>query len=344
MTLSQEPIPDAIDDRNEPCIHDPVLIGEVRRAGWRRVARGAYVPRAEPSTPLQEAHAWRCLLGDEITFTGLTAAALRGWWLPALPPDVPAFIAIAEDRMRPRRVGLRVARHRSGIPSMPVDGLEVATPAEAILASARVLSLLDLVILGDAALHLGDCTQQDLRLAAAQRRRGSRALRRALPLFDGRSESPGETLLRVLHTSCGIQVQPQFVIRDSDRIVARADLYITGTRRLPEYDGAHHRDPAQYERDRRRERQLGALGWEPPSSGPRCGFSEMPTTRWGGTTCQPGSGASTTCSTLPRIPGSAPPNSVRASVWSSRPISWFAAADTGTDEHLHQLVSCRMCP
>lgn len=265
MTLRPEPIPDAINNRNEPYLHGPVLIGEVRRAGWRRVARGAYVPGAEPSTPWREVHAWRCLLGDEVTFTGLTAAALRGWWLPALPPDAPAFIAIAEDGVRPRRVGLRVARHRSGIPSMPLEGLEVATPAEAILSSARLLSLLDLVILGDSALHLGDCTTQDLRLASTQRRRGSRALRRALPLFDGRSESPGETLLRVLHTSCGIDVQPQFVIRDSERIVARADLCITGTRRLPEYDGAHHRDPAQYERDRRRDRQLGALGWEPYS-------------------------------------------------------------------------------
>lgn len=242
-----------------------VLLGEVRRAGWRRVARGVYVPATEPSTTAQQAHAWRCLLGDGVTFTGLTAAALRGWWLPALPKDVPTFIAISERDVRPRRVGLRVARHRGGIPSVRLDALRVATPTETVLSCARILSLLDLVILVDAALHLGDCTEPDLRHAAGQRRRGARALRAALPLMDGRAESPGETLLRILHTSCGIPVEPQFVLADSDRVIARADLRIIGTRRLPEYDGAYHRTAVQYERDRRREGRLRALGWEPYS-------------------------------------------------------------------------------
>lgn len=251
-------------------VHDPgagesVLIGEVRRAGWRPLARGLHVPATEPSTPGQQAHAWRCLLGDEITFTGLSAAGLRGWWLPELRPDLPAFIAIGEQDLRPRRVGLRVSRHRVRIPSVLLDGLAVATPAETILACARHLSLLDLVILGDSALQRRDCIEQELRRAADQRRRGARLLRKAIPLLDGRSESAGETLLRVLHTTSGVSVEPQFAIKDSEQIVARADLRITGTRRLPEYDGAYHRDPVQYERDRRRDRQLHDLGWEPYS-------------------------------------------------------------------------------
>lgn len=245
--------------------YGPVLIGEVSRAGWRRIARGVYVPANEPSTTGQHAHAWRCLLGDDVTFTSWTAAALRGWWLPAMPIEVPAFIAISERDARPRRVGLRVARHRAGIPSVRLDGLKVATPAETIVACARYLSLLDLVILGDSALHLGDCSLDELRVAAGQRRRGARPLRAALPLLDARSESPGETMLRLLHTSCAVPVEPQFVVKDEDRIVARADLRIAGTRRLPEYDGAYHRAPAQYERDRKRDGRLRALGWDPYS-------------------------------------------------------------------------------
>lgn len=93
-----------------------VLIGEVRWAGWRGLARGVHVPESEPSTPGQQAHAWRCLLGEGITFTGLTAAALRGWWLPAIPAKLPAFIAIREQDLRPRRVGVQVSRHRSPMP------------------------------------------------------------------------------------------------------------------------------------------------------------------------------------------------------------------------------------
>lgn len=72
-------------------------------------------------------------------------------------------------------------------------------------------------------------------------------------------------MLRLLHISCAIRVEPQFVIKKNDRTLARADLRIVGTRRLPEYDGAYHRDPAQYERDRRRDGRLRALGWEPYS-------------------------------------------------------------------------------
>ena len=113
------------------------------------------------STVAQRTHAWRCLLGDGLVVTGLTAAAIRRWWLPALPLEVPVFIAISEDDPRPRRVGLRVARHRASIPTTRLDGLDVATPAETMLASARHLSLLDLIILGDSALHSGDCTEQD---------------------------------------------------------------------------------------------------------------------------------------------------------------------------------------
>lgn len=40
---------------------------------------------------------------------------------------------------------------------------------------------------------------------------------------------------------------------------------IAGTRLLVEYDGAHHRDARQYERDRARARQMQALGWVPYS-------------------------------------------------------------------------------
>lgn len=265
MHSTRQPCDDGSRDTPISVANGAVLVGEIRRAGWRPVARGLYLPESEMSTVAQRTHAWRCLLGDGLVVTGLTAAAIRRWWLPALPLEVPVFIAISEDDPRPRRVGLRVARHRASIPTTRLDGLDVAIPAETMLASARHLSLLDLIILGDSALHSGDCTEQDLRAAAGQRRRGARALRRALPFLDSRSESSGETLLRLLHISCAIRVEPQFVIKKNDRTLARADLRIVGTRRLPEYDGAYHRDPAQYERDRRRDGRLRALGWEPYS-------------------------------------------------------------------------------
>lgn len=157
---------------------------------------------------------------------------------------------------------------RHGPPLMAVQfrGLSVATPADTVLECARDLALLDLVVLVDSALHCGDCTVDALAELARQSKRGAPRLRHALALADHRSESAGESLLRVLHVVCGVPVEPQLVIQDDEGyVVARADLRIEGTPRLPEYDGAQHRDAGQYERDRARDRRLRTLGWDPYS-------------------------------------------------------------------------------
>jgi very-short-patch-repair endonuclease len=80
--------------------------------------------------------------------------------------------------------------------------------------------------------------------------------------MDGRSESPWESLLRVLHRTCGVSVVPQHTVRDSSgRFVARGDLWLLGSRMLHEYDGAGHRDPVTHRDDLRRDRALLAAGW-----------------------------------------------------------------------------------
>ncbi|MBA3367951.1 MAG: DUF559 domain-containing protein [Geodermatophilaceae bacterium] len=211
---------------------------------------------------IAELRAWSLLVPPGAAFTHLTAAALRGWWLPPLPRDLPVFLAVPDAGWRPRRSGLHVTRHTSDIPYGWIDGLPISEPAEILLATARHLGLLDLVILCDSALHVGDVTLDELARAAAKRRRGAPVLRRALSMLDGRSESPWETLLRLLHTTCEVPVDVQAPILDEHgQLGARADLRIVGTRRLVEYDGAHHRDARQYERDRARDRWLQALGW-----------------------------------------------------------------------------------
>jgi very-short-patch-repair endonuclease len=66
----------------------------------------------------------------------------------------------------------------------------------------------------------------------------------------------------VLHVTCGIDVVPQHPVIDADgRQVARADLWLVGSRVLHEYDGAVHRDPAAHARDLRRDRALLTAGW-----------------------------------------------------------------------------------
>jgi hypothetical protein len=107
----------------------------------------------------------------------------------------------------------------------------------------RDLGILDVVIMADSALCTGDVTVTELKITASQRRRGAPRLRKVILLLDPRSESAWESLLRVLHRAANIPVEPQHEILDeSGRLLARADLWSKGTRRIHEHDGAVHRE------------------------------------------------------------------------------------------------------
>jgi hypothetical protein len=92
------------------------------------------------------------------------------------------------------------------------------------------LGVLDLALMGDSALRLGHCTIDELAEAAAPRRRGAPMLRRIIGFLDQRSESPWESVMRILHQAAEIPVEPQHVVLDHwGRFVARGDLRIVGT-------------------------------------------------------------------------------------------------------------------
>ncbi len=238
----------------------PAVRGHLRRRSWSRVSHGLYLPPG-PTDLRAEIAAWQLVLPLTAAFTSLTAAQLRGWWTPA-PVAHPVFAALGVSDPRPRRGGLHVCRHPEPPAHQLVGGLRVATPGETLLAAARDLGTLDLVVLGDSALRLRHCTVVDLWEAAARRRRGAPLLRRVIPLLDARSESPWESVMRVLHRAAGIDVEPQYVVLDaSGRFLARADLWLTGTDRLHEYDGDAHRTPEGHAQDLARERGLSANGW-----------------------------------------------------------------------------------
>ena len=237
------------------------LRGQARRQGWERLSHGLHLPAGIHSTT-ELLHAWSLVLPPGSAFTHLTAARLRGWWLPA-EVEHPVFAATWDTTTCVQRAGLRVTRHREPLPVVPHRELRVTSAPETLLAMARDLSLLDLVILGDSALHLGHCTPEDLQRGAASRRWGAPRLRLALPLLDGRSESAWESVLRMLHRAADVPVEPQHEVRDeSGRTVGYGDLWIIGTRRLHEYDGEGHREKGQYHSDRRRERRLVELEWQ----------------------------------------------------------------------------------
>ncbi len=157
--------------------------GRVRRRAWRRVSHGLHLPSPGcsqnshpqaasavldryrqrtsslyPAVPngvrdIAELRAWSLLVPLGAAFAHLTAAALRGWWLPPLPRDLPVFLAVPDAGWRPRRSGLHVTRHTSDI---PYGGSSACRSANAPRSCSPppAIGLLDLVILCDSAVLL----------------------------------------------------------------------------------------------------------------------------------------------------------------------------------------------
>ncbi|WP_336923739.1 DUF559 domain-containing protein [Aquipuribacter sp. SD81] len=121
------------------------------------------------------------------------------------------------------------------------------------------------MVVGDATLARWPATAERLRTAVAggRGRRGVRTARRALPLLDGRAESPPESVLRLLVHEAGLpRPVPQLVVTGPDgRAVARVDLGWPDQRVAVEYDGRHHMEAGQWQRDLRRRERLEELGW-----------------------------------------------------------------------------------
>lgn len=207
-------------------------------------------------------HAWQLLMTDSGCFTGLTSALVRRWWLPPLPAAMPVFMAMGLDDPRPMRRGVMTSRHTREIGFDEIGGLRCAVVPETLLACARLLSLLDMVVLVDGVLHTAAATRKDIEEVIRPRRPGARRLADALALADERSESPYETLLRLLHVWCDIDVVPQHEIVDADGVlVARVDLWVCGTRAAHEFDGDEHEEAPRRVKDRRRDRKLDKAGY-----------------------------------------------------------------------------------
>lgn len=207
-------------------------------------------------------HAWQLLMTSSGCFTSLTSAQVRDWWLPPIPGGMPVFMAMGLDDPRPIRRGVLTSRHTREIAFEVIDGLRCASAPETLLACSRWLCLIDVVVLVDCVLHLQLATRDEIKEVLGPRRPGSRRLQQALELADERSESVYETLLRLLHVWCEIAVVPQFEVVDDDGVVvAKADLWLWGTKAIHEYDGDEHEKAPRRVKDRRRDRKVEKAGF-----------------------------------------------------------------------------------
>lgn len=246
--------------------YDEPIRGHVRQVGFGRVTHGVFRRNVDGLSADEEferdLRAWLLVLPDGAVFTHVTGARLLGWRLPTLPEMVPVFAAVHGGDRRTRRPGLICSRlvvtneephaRRRNEVGVPVDSAE-----EILLRCARDLGHLDLVVMLDSALERGDIDIECLERLLASRRPGVRALSAAWAAADPRSESGGETVLRIFHQVMRVAVEPQVdLFDDADQFVGRADLLVTGTTNIHEYDGAGHRDRQQHRADLKRERRL----------------------------------------------------------------------------------------
>ena len=155
-------------------------------------------------------------------------------------------------------------RNLTGDEVTVVDGLQVTTPLRTTWDLGRV-RWPDQSISGvDAMLRLGVFTPEEFLdgIERFRRMRWITTLRAIGPLADGRSESPGESVLRLRCIEANVPVVPQLVVLRGSRFVARLDLGNEALMLGIEYDGVEwHSSPQQRADDRARRAELTEDEW-----------------------------------------------------------------------------------
>ncbi|WP_133543017.1 hypothetical protein [Microbacterium sp. BK668] len=168
----------------------------------------------------------------------------------------------------PRREDL--VGHQRPLPTedvVEVAGLRFTSLSRTFCDLAEILDLTALVAVGDRMLWRWapklDVSDLERAVKAMAGRRGAKRATRALELLDDGAESPKETELRLLLLAAGFGPFASNVeLSDAEGVfVARVDLALPLLRIAIEYEGDHHREPAQWRKDIARRRRIEALGW-----------------------------------------------------------------------------------
>lgn len=232
---------------------------------YRRVLHGIYVDDVVPDSPELRWAALEKVLPDEVVLSG--RAALWAMGVDVLPLDGTLDVTTVRGRHLDKRPGM--TPHSAQLPDHELvelpGGLLVVSAPRAFVDVARRESLIEAVALGDALLRSGAASVEQLE-AAVERAAGLRgvvAAREVVPHLEPRSESQGESRLRmslVLGGLPGSEAQVDFYTEDGEH-VARVDLVVKDV--LLEYDGREQRlQKPVFVHDRRRQNALVDRGAE----------------------------------------------------------------------------------
>ncbi|GAA3572772.1 hypothetical protein GCM10022197_31900 [Microlunatus spumicola] len=209
-----------------------------------RLRRGAYVRPVEEPVGREEAHrlllrATMPLLGPGWTLSHGSAAVQQG--LPVWPEAV-SHVHVTRPRVGGGR--RRTEVHRHGCRLDPGEVVEVAgwpttDLARTVVDLARSLPFEQGVAAADRALALG-ATLLELEEALDRTAglRGSERARRVVAFADGRSESVGESVSRVLLSDLGLMPEDlQHRVLNGARLAGRVDFAWPELRTIGEFDG-----------------------------------------------------------------------------------------------------------
>lgn len=156
-----------------------------------------------------------------------------------------------------------------------VEGISVTTPERTWLDMAEMLSVDELVAMGDSCVRVprADFEDRDMPLCTLadlqrmiDRHKGKRGLRKAkeaIKLIRVGADSPQETVLRLALVRAGLP-EPELnvpIIGDDGRRHHEPDLSYRKYRIGIEYEGEHHGDEVQIVRDIARSESYEMLGW-----------------------------------------------------------------------------------
>lgn len=200
-------------------------------------------------------------LQGRVVMSHHTALAALG--LPLMQRKLPMDVAHLTYRER----GCSRSRsdhvlHRAP-PEAPLSG--AVGPASALVQVGSVWGERPFVVAADAALRAGLTSHAEIESVLARRTNlaAHPCLKRALQRLDPLSESPGESLLRLLLLDLGFEVESQVAVV-TGRGAYRLDFAVTGMKVAVEFDGLGKYDarPDARRAEKRREEDLRTADWE----------------------------------------------------------------------------------
>lgn len=250
----------------------PKVVQRLVREGYlRRLVKGVFVAAQVPDSMFVRTQALRLVAPEDSVITDWTAVWL---YTRLLPPgghlDVPPVSLFRRPGNTRLRNGLCESGERAFLKEdlVVIDGLTVTTPLRTAWDICRFTHRDKAIGALDALLRLGDFSTPEL-LEGVERfrkQRGVVQLRELAPLGDARSESTGESLLRLRWRDISQlpQPEPQVAIEDaSGRTVFWLDLGIRNIRFAAEYDGEEfHTNDDDRDFDARRRKWIEVnRGW-----------------------------------------------------------------------------------